>query len=65
MTTAAHWPVVALTVIFEGQTMVGAWLSVTVTVKAHDEVAPFPAVTTKVLTVVPTGKDEPLVKPVD
>ena len=48
--------------ISPGQLMVGASLSVTVTVKEQVAVPPT-AVTTKVLVVAPTGKLAPLAKP--
>ena len=46
-----------------GQLIVGAWLSVTVTLKLQVAVAPFAAVTRKVFVVLPTGKVAPLAKP--
>ena len=46
-----------------GQVIVGAWLSVTVTVNEHVVVRPLAAVAKNVLVVVPTGKAEPEGKP--
>ena len=43
--------------------MVGAWLSITVTVKEQVAVLPDASVTLNVLVVTPTGKDEPLERP--
>src|SRR4029453_11737547 len=43
--------------------MTGSSLSVTVTLKLHCAVSPAPSVTLNVLTVVPTGKVEPLGRP--
>ena len=52
------------TAIAPGQVIVGAWLSVTVTVNVQEAVWPFEAVTTKVFVVTPTGNAAPLAKPV-
>lgn len=46
-----------------GQVMVGAVLSVTVTVKEHVAELPAPSVTRKVFVVKPTGKEAPLGNP--
>jgi hypothetical protein len=43
--------------------MIGAWLSITVTVNEQDAVLPLASVTVNVLVVVPTGKLEPEAKP--
>ena len=46
-----------------GQVMIGASLSVTVTVKEQVAVLPLASVAVKLFEVVPTGKVEPLAKP--
>ena len=46
-----------------GQVIVGGSVSLTVTVKLHVAVSPAASVTTKVLTVAPTGKVAPLARP--
>jgi hypothetical protein len=46
-----------------GQTIAGASVSLIVTVKLHVAVRPAPSVTTKVFTVAPTGKVDPLARP--
>ena len=51
------------TVIFDGQVIAGAWLSLTVTVKLQVLVFPVASVTLKVLVVVPTGKVALLANP--
>jgi uncharacterized protein (DUF983 family) len=49
----------ALTVMFAGQVMTGAVVSLTVTVKVQVPVWPFVAVAVQVTVVVPTGNEEP------
>ena len=63
MTTALQRPASLLTVISDGQVIVGFSVSFTVTVKLHWAVLPEASVTSKVLVVVPTGKAAPLAKP--
>ena len=63
VTTALHWPEVALVLTLAGHVIAGAWLSTTVTVKLHVAVVPLDAVTLKVLVVTPTGKAAPLARP--
>src|SRR5436305_4696583 len=46
-----------------GQTITGAWLSRTVTVKLHAAVLPAASLTTNVLVVTPSGNNEPLARP--
>jgi hypothetical protein len=52
-----------LTVIFDGQVIVGFSVSFTVTVKEQVAVLPLASVTSNVFVVVPTGKELPLGKP--
>ena len=49
---------------FGGQVRLGGWMSLTVTVKLQVAVKPLASVARKVLTVAPTGKNEPLARPV-
>ena len=63
MTTAEQEPEVALTVMLEGQVMVGFSLSLTVIVNEQLAVFPDASVARYVTVVVPTGKDAPLAKP--
>jgi hypothetical protein len=51
------------TAMFAGQTMVGIWLSVTVTVKPQVAVLPAASVALNTLVVMPTGKVLPLGRP--
>lgn len=53
---AVHVPASGPTVIAAGQTMVGSWLSVTVTVCVQVAVLPAPSVTVHVTVVAPNGK---------
>src|SRR5438067_7220508 len=46
-----------------GQTITGAWLSRTVTVKLQAAVLPAASLTTNVLVVTPSGNNEPLARP--
>src|SRR5437764_13018517 len=46
-----------------GQTITGAWLSRTVTVKLQVAVLPAASLTTKLLVVTPSGNNEPLARP--
>jgi len=54
VTTALQRPAVAFAVMFDGQEIVGNWLSSTVTVNVHVAVRPAPSVAVAVTTVVPT-----------
>lgn len=45
------------------QTIVGGWLSITVTVNEHVAVLPEASVTWKMFVLVPPGKEEPLARP--
>ena len=56
-------PAALLTVILDGQVIVGSSVSVTVTVKLQVAVLAEASVTWKVLVVVPTGKADPLDNP--
>src|SRR5204862_2450910 len=50
-------------VMLAGQTITGAWLSRTVTVKLQAAVLPAASLTTNVLVVTPSGNNEPLARP--
>lgn len=58
-TLAEHWPVALDTVIFAGQVITGACVSLTVIEKLHVEWLLPASVAVQVTTVVPTGKTEP------
>src|SRR5687767_531656 len=58
-TVAEHNPGVLPTVIFIGQVIVGAWVSLTVTEKLQVAWLPPTSVAVQVTWVVPTGKNEP------
>ena len=58
-----HWPGSALKTIFAGQTICGACVSLTVTVKLQLLLLPAASVTSKVLIVAPFEKAEPLGRP--
>jgi hypothetical protein len=60
---AEQSPASLLTVMLEGQVIVGSSVSFTVTVKEQVAVLPLASVTSKVFVVVPTGKSLPLGKP--
>jgi hypothetical protein len=60
VTLLVHWPAAALTVMLAGQTMLGGWLSLTVTVKLQVLVLPWISVAVLLTVVVPTGKADPL-----
>jgi hypothetical protein len=63
-TVVPHAPGVLFTLIFTGHEVnVGAWLSVTVTVKEHTEVFPKMSEAVNVTTVAPIGNADPLGKP--
>ncbi len=55
MTLAAQVPLAALTVILDGQVIVGATVSLTVTVKLHAAELPAASVTVKIFVVTPIG----------
>src|SRR5512138_1862824 len=63
LTTAEHLPGSFACRMSVGQVMVGAWVSLTVTLKLQVAVLPEASVTLKLLTVVPTGKRDPLARP--
>ena len=54
-TVAVHVPAPTFTVMFEGQVIVGFWLSFTTTVVVHVETLPLTSVAVKVIIVIPTG----------
>jgi hypothetical protein len=54
-TLVAVLPLLAVTVTFAGQVIVGAVASLTVTLCAHVAVFPLPSVTVQMTTVVPSG----------
>ena len=60
---AVHKPGAVLTTMFDGQLIVGSWLSTTVTVKLQVLVFPLVSVTTNVFVVMPVGKADPLARP--
>src|SRR5678815_5672114 len=64
VTTAPQTLASLFTVVFAGQTIVGAWLSFTVTLKEQVAVLPDASMTRKLLVVVPAGKVAPLARPV-
>ncbi len=59
VTVAEIWPTSAVTEMFDGQVIVGAWVSLTVTVKEQVAVLPAPSVAVAVTVVVPRLKVEP------
>jgi hypothetical protein len=59
VTTCEHWPGAELVVMLPGQVIVGAWLSVTVTLKLHEPTLPEESVTVQLTGVVPVRKVEP------
>jgi len=63
VTVAPHTPASLLTVMFEGQLIVGSSVSLTVTVKLHVAVLPLASVTLNVLVVAPIGNTDPLARP--
>jgi len=60
VTLLVHSPGGAFTVIFAGQVITGAWVSLTVTVKVHWLLLPLLSRAVLVTVVVPTGKAKPL-----
>ena len=63
VTLVAVQPVLVTVVTFPGQLIVGAWVSLTVTLKLHNALLPEPSVTLNVFTVTPVGKVAPLASP--
>jgi hypothetical protein len=61
--TALHAFASLLTLCPAGQVIVGAWLSVIVTAKLHDDVKPAPSVTVNMLVVTLRGNAELLTSP--
>ncbi len=59
MTTAEHWPMDAVVVMFDGQLIAGVCVSLTVTVKGQFAMLPEASETVQVTVVVPWGKVEP------
>lgn len=59
-TKAVHWPASVGRLMLPGHAIVGAWPSVTVTVKLHVRVLFAPSVAIHVTVVDPIGNDEPL-----
>jgi hypothetical protein len=60
VTLLEHRPAAALTVMFAGHMITGAWVSRTVTVNVQVLVLPAASIAVLVTTVVPTRNDEPL-----
>jgi hypothetical protein len=58
-TTVLHWPRSALLAMFAGQVMLGAWPSVTVTLKEQLALRPTASVAVQVTVVAPAAKVEP------